>query len=216
MKTVAKVFSGALLAGVAFAAPVQAQVSFFTQGFFSGGGATCNTTPGFLTSVMVPLGATCTLGNFTLLFTPEQGDRIGDMGISSLGNFTLTGSGMTTAPSTLFFTIAIRQTLPTVGTGFTDGFISGSVRTSPPGNDNFSSLIFIPDQFVNIDATTYRLIFDNVGPAANIGLGIPINATRGIQVQISTVPEPASMALLATGLVGVFGVARRRRSKQIA
>lgn len=212
MKTVAKVFSGALLAGVAFAAPVQAQVSFFTQGFFSGGGPTCTTTPGFLSTVMVPLGATCTGSGFSLVFTPEQGDRIGDMGISSLGNFTLTGTG--NASGSVFFTVAIRQTSPTVGDGFTDGFISGSVRTSPPGPDNFSSLIWVPDQFVNINATTYRLIFDNVGPAANIGLGIPINATRGIQVQISTVPEPASMALLATGLIGVFGVVRHRRKSQ--
>jgi hypothetical protein len=34
----------------------------------------------------------------------------------------------------------------------------------------------------------------------------------GLLVNQSTAPEPASIALLATGLVGVIGVARRRRS----
>ena len=109
MKTVARLMGGVLLAGAAFAAPVQAQTSFTTEGAFTGGGSTCNN-PIFATI------ATCTFGGFTLTFNSEQGVLVGDGGVSSLGNFTLVGSGNVPAisPST-FFAIMINQTAPTVG-----------------------------------------------------------------------------------------------------
>jgi hypothetical protein len=214
MKIAAKVMGGVLLASAAMTAPLQAQptVSYYTQGFFSipsnPGLASCNSTP-FNAAIVVPLGASCTGAGFTLTYLPEETANVGSGSIVSLGNFNLTGTGAATAPeNTVLFTLAIRQTMPTVGTGFTDGFISGTVTSNP----NFSSLIWVPDQIVNIDATTYRLIFDNVGFAANIGIGIPINSNRSIQAEVTTIPEPASMALVATGLIGIFGVLRRRNS----
>lgn len=213
MKTVAKVMGAVLLAGAAFAAPVQAQVSYITTGSFTGSGTTCNN------SVFLPT-ATCVFGGFTLLFTNEDATNVG--GVASLGNFTLSGanpipgSGPVSIPAGTMFAIMINQSAPTVGMGVTRGVISGTVQSAPPGSINASTLIWLPDRFVNIGPTTYELIFDNAGPAAGRGLAIPFNnpqgSTRGIQVLVSTVPEPGSMALVATGLLGIFGIARRRQS----
>jgi hypothetical protein len=211
MKIAAKVLGGVMLAGAALAAPAQAQTSYVTQGFFQSGSPTCNNP--FNPALVGPLAASCSGAGFTLTFTPATQTLIGDLSTTSLGEFRLTGTGaVTVSGESVLFTLAIKQSAPTTGTGTTDGFITGRVETAPPGSSNFSSLIWVPDQFVNINSTIYELIFDNRGFAAGRGLAIPINDNRGIDAQITTVPEPGSMALVATGLLGIFGIARRRMS----
>ena len=68
---------------------------------------------------------------------------------------------------------------------------------------------------INVESSIYQLIFDNIGPAAGVGLGIPINQTRGINALVTTVPEPDSVVLLAGGVAAVAMLNRGNR-KQVS
>jgi hypothetical protein len=214
MRIATRAVAGALLAGAFAAAPAQAQINYYTQGYFTSAFAGCGTDPATVPPPGLPVGAVCSGGGFTLTYTPKalNPGLIGSGSVVSLGNFALTGTGNVTVPSgAVLFTLAIQQTDPTVGTGTTVGSFSGTVQTNP----DFSSLIWTPaPSVITIGNTTYSLIFDNRGPAANIGYAIGVNNSANptsIQAEVTATPEPASMTLLATGLIGIFGAARARR-----
>lgn len=193
-----------IVAGTLAAGTAEAQINYTTQGYFSGPGSVACTTTAALT-------ASCTGSGFSLLFTGTSGVNLANNTITSLGTFDLTGTGTATAnPGVLNFTLLVNQTTPTSGQGVFLGAITGTVNTV---GGNFSSLIWTPNQTATIGATNYQLVFDNVGPAAGVGLGIPINNQRGINALVNTTatPEPGTVTLMVTGLAGLIPVVRRRR-----
>lgn len=187
-------------------------LSFTTTGVFSGSGTNSITYgSGANTVTLTFVGANQSLTN-----PPAPVNSAGAY-LTNYGHIdvTVTGTGATITPGT--FTLQFSQTVPSPGGASLTALLSGTITPDSSTallrfNQSTNTRVFLPPDS-NFAFIVYTLEF--VGPGQINILAPNVNGgTTNINGVAGPVPEPATLALLGTGLAGLAAGVRRRRRRR--
>ena len=155
-------------------------------------------------------------GTLTLTYNPGAGANVITPSIINLGNIVTSGTGSALLTNGLQLTINVNSTPPGSSGALPNGSIAGSISTSTSSSiitfsPNNTTTTFGNLPGVNIgNVAIYQVLQTSLGLQAPT-VGNPIGQTTIQGAVTSVVPEPGSMLLLSTGLIGAF-LARKRLS----
>ena len=132
--------------------------------------------------------------------TGVSGAQFGAFSVTTTGNHGT--SGLSDAVGLLngaVFNITINQVLPSSGTGHLTAAFQGQISVSPVGQVTFT---------LSTDNTVIGDIFYHTS-ADSYGLNNSTGQLTSIDGTVAT-PEPASLALLGSGMIGLAGTLRRK------
>lgn len=217
MRITSKVVATMAVAGSLFAATAQAQstntFNYFTTGQFST--ALGNNTP-LCNSPAPAVTATCaSASGFGLTFNgvPVSPDGYQSGSQLTFGTFTPTGTGTATvSDGDVMFRLFINQTNPTTGQQSIAGDFHGTLTRGTGGS--FSNLFWAPTtNTVQIGNVTYRIEGSQGTPLDSLTIGAEFQTSINGRGFVTATPEPSSMALIGTGLIGLVPMIRRKAKK---